>query len=123
MERVNETAPIPVEILTPQEGAIPLAVALTEIASPATPLVISTSDPFMALSQAMKDGSSLVVTPSSILSFATYGPDVDLSFEGSEDVLEDPDDEPIMKKRVSILRKRKVLSMRPNSWVCVSLSY
>ena len=50
MERVNETAPILVEILTPQEGAIPLAVALTEIASPATPLVISTSDPLMALS-------------------------------------------------------------------------
>ena len=49
----------------------------------------------------MKDGSSLVVTPSSILSSATHGPDVDLSFEGSEDVLEEPDDEPTMKKRVS----------------------
>ena len=49
----------------------------------------------------MKNGSSLVVTPSSIPSSATRGPDADLSFEGSEDVLEDPDDEPTMKKRVS----------------------
>ena len=49
----------------------------------------------------MKDGSSLAVTPSSIPSSATHGPDVDLSSEGSEDVLEDPDDEPIMKKRIS----------------------
>ena len=39
--------------------------------SPTTSFVISTSDPFVALSQAMKDGSSLVVTPSSIPSSAT----------------------------------------------------
>ena len=100
-KRVSETAPIPAETLTPQEGAIPLVVAQTEVASLATPLVISTSDPFAALSQTVKDGSSLVVTPSSIPSFATHGPDADLSFEGSEDVLEDPDDEPTIKKRVS----------------------
>ena len=50
----------------------------------------------------MKDGSSLVVTPSSIPSFATHGPNVDLSFdEGSKKVLEDSKDEPTMKKRVS----------------------
>ena len=49
----------------------------------------------------MKDSSSLVVTPSSIPSSATCGPDVDLSSEGSEDVLEDPDNEPILKKRIS----------------------
>ena len=48
----------------------------------------------------MKDGSSLVVTPSSIPSSATCKPDADLSSEGSEDVLEDLDDEPTMKKRV-----------------------
>jgi len=48
----------------------------------------------------MKDGSSLVVTPSSIPGSATRGPDVDLSSEGSKDVLEDPDDEPILKKRI-----------------------
>ena len=64
------------------------------------PLVISTSDPFAALSQAMKDGSSLVVTPSFIPSSATRGPDANLSFKGSKDVLEDPDYEPTMKKRV-----------------------
>ena len=49
----------------------------------------------------MKDGSSLVVTPSSIPSLATCGPDVDLSSEGSEDILEDSDDEPVLKKRIS----------------------
>ena len=49
----------------------------------------------------MKDGSSLVVTHSSIPSSATRGPDVDLSSEGSEDILEDPDDELVSKKRIS----------------------
>ena len=49
----------------------------------------------------MKDGSSLVVTLSSISSSATCGPNVELSSEGSEDVLEDPDDEPTMKKKIS----------------------
>ena len=49
----------------------------------------------------MKVGSSLVVTPSSILSSATRGPDVDFSSERSKDILEDPDDEPTMKKRIS----------------------
>ena len=49
----------------------------------------------------MKDGSSLVVTHSSIPNSATSGPDVDLSSEGSEDILEDPEDEPVSKKRIS----------------------
>ena len=49
----------------------------------------------------MKDGSSLVVTPSSIPSFATRGPDADLSFEGSEEVLKDSNDDPTIKKRIS----------------------
>ena len=49
----------------------------------------------------MKDGSSLVVTPSSIPSSATCGLDADLSSEGSEDALEDPDDEPTIKRRTS----------------------
>ena len=49
----------------------------------------------------MKNGSSLVVTFSSIPSSATRGPDADLSLEGSKDVLEDPDDEPTMKKMAS----------------------
>ena len=45
----------------------------TESTSPTTPFVISASDPFVALSQAVKDGSSLFVTPSSILSSAGPG--------------------------------------------------
>ena len=100
-EGISETAPILTETFTPQEGAVPPAVVQTEVASLATPLIISTSDPFAALSQAVKDGSSLVVTPSSILSSATRGPDVDFSSERSKDILEDPDDEPTMKKRIS----------------------
>ncbi|KAK9998035.1 hypothetical protein SO802_017638 [Lithocarpus litseifolius] len=48
------------------------------------------------------DGSSLVVTPSSIPSFTTQGLDADLSSnEGSKEGLEDSEDEPIMKTRVS----------------------
>lgn len=79
-----------------------MATSQVESASPATPLIISTSNPFPALSQAVKDGSSLVVTPSSIPSSATHGPNVDLSSdEGFEVVLEDSNDEPTMKKKVS----------------------
>lgn len=49
----------------------------------------------MVLSQVVKDGSSLVVTSSSIPSSATCGFDADLSSdEGSEEVLEDSEDEP-----------------------------
>ena len=65
------------------------------------PLIILTRDPFATLSQAVKDGSSLVVTLSSIPSSAIRGPDVDLSSEESKDILEDPEDEPILKKRIS----------------------
>jgi len=45
-------------------------------------------------------GSSLVVTPSSIPSFATYEADANLSFEGSEEFLKDSNDEPTVKKRI-----------------------
>ena len=49
----------------------------------------------------MKDCSS-VVTPSSIPSSATQKPNADLSSnEGSKEVLEDSEDEPIMRTRVS----------------------
>ena len=66
------------------------------------PPIISISNPFVALSQAVKDGSTLVVTPSSIPSSAIRGPDADLSSdEGSKEVLKDSEDEPTMKKRVS----------------------
>ena len=99
-EGVTEDTPISVETLIPQEGTIPSA-AQPEVASPTTSLVISTDDPVAALSQAVKDGSSLVITPSSIPSSTTRGPDADLSSEGSEDALEDPDDEPTIKRRTS----------------------
>ena len=99
--KVSEATPVPAETLTPRKVATPPATVQTEVTSPVTPLVIFISDPFVVLSQAVNDGSSLVVTPSSIPSSATCGPDVDLSSKGSEDVLEDPDDEPVSKKRIS----------------------
>ena len=43
----------------------------------------------------------MVVTPSSIPGFATRGLDIDLSSERSNDILEDPDDALILKKRIS----------------------
>ena len=55
----------------------------------------------------MKDGSSLVVTPSFIPNFATRGPNAILSSEGSEEVLEDSDDESTMKKRISYSNKEE----------------
>ena len=75
------------------------------------------SDPFAALSQAIKDGSSLVVTPSSIPGFATHGPNADLSFKDSEEVFEDSDDEPTMKKKVSDSDEEGVMTMRSRLWV------
>ena len=60
----------------------------TGSASLTIPPVIFASDPFIALSQAVKDSSSLVVTSSSIPSSAIRGLDVDLSSdEESEEVL------------------------------------
>ena len=89
------------EIPTPQKEVTPTSASQTGSVSLATPPVISASDSFVALSQAVKDGSSLVVTPSSIPSSATQGPDADFSFhEGLEEVLKDSKDEPIMKTRI-----------------------
>ena len=42
-----------------------------------------------------------MVTPSSIPSSTTHGPDADLSSEGFEEVLKDSDDEPTVKKRIT----------------------
>ena len=61
----------------------------------------------------MKDGSSLVVTPSSIPNFATRGPDTDLSSEGSDDILENPDDAPVLKKRISNSNKEESAPPEP----------
>lgn len=74
----------------------------TKSVSPATPSVFSTSNLFATFSQAVKDDSSLVVMPSSIPNFATERPDADLSSnESFKEVLEDFEDKPITKKRVS----------------------
>ena len=50
VEGVGETTPLPVERPTPSEGAIPPAAVQTKTTSPVLPLVISTSDPFVAIS-------------------------------------------------------------------------
>ena len=83
-----------------QRGATPPAATQIETTS-VTPLVISTDKPFTALSQAMKDGSSLVVTPSFIPISATRGPDVDLSSKEFKNIPEDLNDEPILGRRIS----------------------
>ena len=49
-EGVSETTPIPTEALNPLERVISPATVQTKAASPVLPLVISTSDPFAALS-------------------------------------------------------------------------
>ena len=83
-----------------QKGPTPTGASQIRSASPATPPVISASDPFFALSQTVKDGSSLVITLS-IPNSTTREPDVNLSSnEGSKEVLEDSKDEPVMKNRV-----------------------
>lgn len=65
-----------------------------KLGAPLVPLLLS--------SLLIKDGSSLVVTPSSIPNSTTCGPDVDLSSdEGSKEVLENSEDESVTKKRVS----------------------
>ncbi|KAK9998115.1 hypothetical protein SO802_017718 [Lithocarpus litseifolius] len=100
-ERVGESTSILTEIPTPQKRVTSIGASQSSSASPATPLVISASDPFVALSQAVKNGSSMVVTPSSIPSFGTYGPDANLSSdEAFEEILEDFEDKPITKKKV-----------------------
>ena len=76
-----------------------------------TPLVISTDDPFAALSQVVKDDSFLVVTPSSIPISTTRGPDATLSSEESEDVLEDPDDDPVLGRRISESEEEEFMGM------------
>ena len=79
--------------------------------TPVTPLVISTDDPFVALSQAVKVGSSLVVTLSSIPISTNHGPDADLSSEEFEDILVDLDDEPVLGRRISEPEEEESMDM------------
>ena len=90
------------------KGEPPLLLLLR---SRVTPLVISTGDPFAALSQAVKDGSSLVVTSSSIPISATHGPNAALSSEEFEDILEDPEDEPVLGWRISEFEEEEFMGM------------
>ena len=113
-EKVSKTTLIPAKTPISPEGVIPVAIQ-TVTTSPILPLVISTSDPFTALSQAVNDGSSLVVTPSSIPSFAMRGPDANLSSEKSEDILEDPEDDPVLKKRISDSDEEESISPKTKS--------
>ena len=59
----------------------------------------------------MKDGSSLVVTSSSIPIFATHGPNAALSSEEFEDILEDPEDEPVLGRRISEFEEEEFMGM------------
>ncbi|KAL0005293.1 hypothetical protein SO802_012854 [Lithocarpus litseifolius] len=87
---------------TPQKGVTSAGASQIGSTSPATPSIISASDPFVALSQVVKDGSSLVVTPSSIPRSTTRILDMDLSSDdGSEEALEASEDELVTKKRIS----------------------
>ena len=103
------TAPL-AETSSVQRGAtLPTATQIKT--TPVTPLIISTGDPFVALSQVVKDGSSLVVTHSSIPISATCGPDAALSFEESKDVLEDLDDEPVLGMRIFESEEKEFMGM------------
>ena len=53
----------------------------------------------------------MVVTPSSIPIFATRGPDAALSSKESEDVLKDPDDEPVLGRRIFESEEEEFMGM------------
>ena len=107
---VSEVIASPAKTPSVQRGATPPAATQIET-TPVTPLIISTSDPFAALSQAVNDSSSLVVTPSSIPISATRGPDVDLSSKEFEDILEDLEDEPVLGSRISKSEEEEFMGM------------
>ena len=107
---VSEVTAPPAKTPSDQRGAT--SPAATQIkTTPVTPLVISIGDPFTALSQAVKDGSSLVVILSSIPISTTRGPDTDLSSEESEDILKDHDDEPVLGRRISKSEEEELMGM------------
>ena len=113
-EGVGKTTPLPAETPAPPARAISPTAIQTKTAPFVLPLVISTSDPFAVISQAAKGGASLVVTPSSIPDSATHGPDTNLSSEGSDDILKDPDDAPILKKRIFDFDEEESASPEPD---------
>ncbi|XP_065636885.1 uncharacterized protein LOC136070628 [Quercus suber] len=100
IREVSEVTPTLAMRSSVQRGTTPPAVAEVEV-TPTTPLIISTGDPFAALSQVVQGVSSLVVTPSSIPVSATRGSRAELSSEGFEEIFEDPEDEPVLGRRIS----------------------
>ena len=55
-----------------------------------------------------------MVTPSSIPGSATRGPDTELSSEGPDDILDDPDDAPVLKKRIFDSDEEGSASLEPD---------
>ena len=113
-EGVGETTHFFAETPTPPERAISPTAVQTKTASSVLPLVISTSDLFAALCQDAKDSVSLVVTPSSIFGSNTRGPDTDLFSGEFDDILEDLDDAPILKKKISDSAKEESAPPEPD---------
>lgn len=75
---------------------------IEEVPFTTPPPVISPNNPFAVLPQVVRGKPSLVVTPSSISSSATQMLNVELSLEvGSEEILDDSDDELVVKTRIS----------------------
>lgn len=97
---VSETVPTLASTPVSQEKATPTTVVQTKAVFPVVPLIISTSDPFASLSQAVKDDSSLVVMPSSIPVCHTRSYHR-LVLQGVRGYSGGSDDEPAKKKRVS----------------------
>ncbi|XP_050271871.1 uncharacterized protein LOC126715345 isoform X2 [Quercus robur] len=109
IEEVSATIGTPMEGLFDGVDVVAKAMAFASAAAQGalaeTPIPSTEPSPIEEAAQterAVKDGSSLMVTPSSIPSSAIRGPDADLSSdEGFKEVLEDSNDEPTMKKRIS----------------------
>ena len=118
-ERVGESASIPAKIPTPQKGVTSVGASQIRSASLATPLVISASDPFVALSQAVKDGSSLVVTPSSIPSFAMGPMQIYHLMRDLRRSLRILRMSPLRRRGFLILMMMVLVSTRLRPWVCV----
>nr|POE53889.1 hypothetical protein CFP56_27575 [Quercus suber] len=88
---------------TPPKGGVPqMGAQIEEVLFTTPPPVISPSNPFAVLPQVVRGEPSLVVTPSSISSSTTQMLDMELSPEvGSEEILDDSDDELAVKTRIS----------------------
>lgn len=120
-ERVGKFVPIPAKIPTPHKEVTPASASQIGSTSPITLPVIFVNNPFVVLSQAVKDGSILVVTPSSIPNSTTQGPNANFSSdEGSEEVLEDSKNDLSCGRGFLNLMRMVVVNKKPSLWVYVS---